>query len=329
MAIANSTTWDAVIKEVYTERRLTSLVFSNKSLFDFSGYPMPGGDGNEPGYGLPKGLFPVLPSRGGKNWNWPVLYDIEDAETYSEGQGAPAPGSTTPLMASLAYSNGYVQRSIEISGHAIDAARDEGEIVDMFSTEIAGAAERIVDLINVNALGTGTASLGLGIDSAGTYAGLDRSTRTRWGSYEAAVSAALSRSALDDAVEALCDNDRGARIEDLLILCPVNQLTNHGALAGVASTTAMIPINAPGGGKLDLGFTGHSHQGIPMVGIPDMTNTEIFIVHRPSIYWVLHRPLRIEAKPSEGDSMKWLLTCSIIPVVHRPHLCGKLTGVTA
>jgi hypothetical protein len=43
----------------------------------------------------------------------------------------------------------------------------------------------------------------------------------------------------------------------------------------------------------------------------------------------MQRPLTIKELPQQGDSMRWLLSMAIILVVERPHLCGKLTGVTA
>lgn len=328
MAVTTTTTWANGVKEVYTPGKLINLAFCNQSLFDFSDYTAGGTiDPQAAGYGSIKGLFPVVSSRGGDSWDWPVAYARGAAEAYVEGQGAPAPGNTTLLKASVAYSSGYFQRTVEVSGHVLDNCRDEGELLAVVDNEIVEGVKALVDSINTTALGT--SFLQLAVDSGGTYAGIDRSTYTGWGSFENALSGALSRSALQDMVEAVTDNDRGARVEDLLFMVPVNQLTNYGALAGVASTTSMIPINAAGGGKLDLGFTAYSYGGVPIVGIPDLTDTVVLLVHRPSCFGVMHRPIQIEAKPTTGDTYQWLLTCSVVFVCERPFLCAKQTAVTA
>ncbi len=327
MAIATTTTWGSAIREVYTPGKLVDAVFKNQSLFDFSSYPLSAADPAAVGYGTVKGLFPVVQSKGGNSWNWNVAIASGAAEAYVEGQGAPAPGNTTMLMAELAYSGGYFQRTIELTGHLLDQCRDEAEILNAFDVEYTKAVESIIDGINTTMLGASW--LRLAVDSAGIYAGINRSTYAAWGAWENALNGALSRSALDDMVEAVTDNDRGASEKDLLFLGPRNQLTNHGALAGVASTTATIPINAAGGGNLDMGFATHSHAGIPMIGLPDAEDTEVLLIHRPSFYGVMHRAPQIEAKPTAGDTYQWLLTCCLILVCERPFLCAKQTGVTA
>lgn len=324
MAVTTTTTWANGIKEVYTPGKLVDLAFHNRTLFDFSEFPMGKFDPAAAGFGAPRGLFPVVPSRGGNSWNWPVSYSTTAAEAYVEGQGAPAPGNTTLLMAEQPYSTGYFQRVVELSGHTLDQCRGEAEILSAFDVELSKAIDSIVDAINTTALGT--SFLELAVDSAGTYAGINRSTYTGWGSWENPLSGALSKAALQDMIEAVMDNDRGASLEDMLFLCPVNQLTNYAALAGAGAGT---PIMSAGGTKLDLGFASYSFAGIPVVGIPDMTDTIVLLVHRPSIYGVMQRPLQIEQKPTSGDSYQWLLTCSLVLVCERPFLCAKQTAVTA
>jgi hypothetical protein len=322
MAIATTTTLANVLRTVY-EPILSDLVFGNDYLFQLPGAAA---EPTADGYAAKKlkGIFPVVPSRGGSSYNWPVRQATTAAAAYVEGQGAPAPGNNTYLMASLAYSAGYFWRSVEISGHAVDALRDEGAIVEAIDREVRDAARAMQDLINTTFMGT--AHLQLAIDSAGTYAGINRATYLNWGSYEAAVGGPLSVSALADMIEALEDNDRGARHEDLILLCPVNQVTNYGALVGAGAGT---PVVTPAGGIADLGFSGYTFQGLPIFGIPDLTDTIWLAVHRPSVKWIMHRPLRFELKATAGDSVKYLLTCALQMVVERPDLCGKLTGVTA
>jgi hypothetical protein len=323
MAIVTTTTLANVLRTVYNPEVLADLVFGNDYLFQLPGAASEDtADGHQAK--KPRGLFPVVPSRGGTSYNWPVRQATTAAAAYVQGQAAPAPGNNTYLMASLAYSAGYFWRAVEISGHAVDALRDEGAIIEAIDREVIDAARAMQDLINTTFMGT--SHLQLAIDSAGTYAGIDRGTYTNWGSYETNVGGALSVSALADMIEALEDNDRGARHEDLILLCPVNQVTNYGALVGAGAGT---PVVTPAGGVADLGFSGYTFQGLPIFGIPDLTDTIWLAVHRPSVKWVLHRPLTISPKSPEGDSDKLLLTCALQMVVERPQLCGKLTGVTA
>jgi hypothetical protein len=60
-----------------------------------------------------------------------------------------------------------------------------------------------------------------------------------------------------------------------------------------------------------------------------MTDTIVLLVHRPSCYWVMHRPLTIQPKATAGDSSSYLLSCAMQLVVERPNLCAKQTAVTA
>ena len=333
MAIATTSTLANVLREVY-QPILADIAFENNALIDLQSlieqsialgaFPEERGGATREA----RGLFPVRRSRGDTYWRFPVRYSRTAAAAYSEGQAAPAPGNNTYLMAKWQYSVGYFWRSVEITGHAIDALRDEGAIVEAVDREVRDAARAIGDLINTTFLGTGTNCLQAIVDSGGTVGGIDRSTYTAWGSWENALGGALSESALRDMVEAVLDNDRGANYETLAFLMPVNQITNYHALAGASSS---VPKPAEGGRGLDLGHIPSlaSFGGIPMYGIPDLTDTVVMLVDVPGFYWVLHRPLQFEQKPTAGDSYQWLITCSIILVSETPHLCAKQTGVTA
>lgn len=322
MAVITTTTLANVLRTVY-EPKLADLVFQNDYLMQLPGAPAE--EIQDVGQAVkPRGLFPVIPSRGGTSYNWPVRSATTAAAAYAAGDAAPTPGNNTYQMASLAYSAGYFWRGVEIQGHAVDALKDEGAIIDAIDAEIMAAARAMQDIINTTFMGAG--HLELAVDSAGTYAGIDRGAVPGWLSYESNVAGALSLAALRDLVEALCDNDRGARIQDLVLLMPVNQVTNYAALAGAG---AGIPQVVQSGGKLDLGFSGYSFQTIPIYGIPDMTDTIVLAVHRPSIRWVMHRPLRFELKATTADTTAWLMTVALQLAVEQPNLCGKLTGVTA
>lgn len=322
MAVSTTTTLQHVIAEVYNKGRLTDLTFQNDYMVQLPGAPDEGGADAKP-----RGLFPIVPSRGSTAYRWNVKTAGPTAREYSEGQAPPAPTGNTYVEASIAYSTGYFDVAVELTGHAIDALRDEGAIVDEVDRLIVDAVRAMQDAINVKALGTSDWGLGLAVDSAGTYAGLARATYTTWVAGESAVGGAQSRSALRDGVEHILDNDVGGRHQDLVILMPVNQVSNYHALG--LSTSHPVSMAVQGGQPLDLGFTGESFESIPIYGIPDMTDTEIYILDRSKVYWVMHRPPTFEQKQTAGDSVSWYITCCMILVVEDCSHAYKMTGVTA
>ena len=318
MALTDTTTLDPIISEVYNPY-LSKLTFFNSYMLQVPGAAEADGD-------VPKGLFPVVPSQKGKNHRWPVEAATGAAVALAEGQAWPAPGNNTYLQAYIPYSVGYYARTVEITGQAIDAAMGEAEIIAALDGELVSAHKAFEDALNLAALGTGAMGIQLAIDSAGTYAGINRSTYSAWGAHETALGGAMSRSAMRDEVEALLDNDRGARHGDLVIGCPVNQISNIHALGGAG---AGVPLNTAGGQHLDLGYTGQSFEGIPIIGIPDMTDTVLLVVHRPSCAWVMHKAPEVIKIQTGRYSYGYALVGSFIFVVKQPNLCAKVTGITA
>lgn len=322
MAVSTTTTLASVIANVYNKGRLANLTFVNDYMVQLPGAADEGGQDKKP-----RGLFPIYPSRGGSAYRWTVQTGGPTAREYNEGQAPPAPGNNTYVEASLAYSTGYFDVAVELTGHAIDALKDEGAIIEEVDKIILDATRSLQDAINVKALGATDWGLQLAIDAAGTYAGLARGTYTTWVAGEVAVGGAQSRAALRDGVEYLTDNDIGARHQDLIILEPVNQVSNYHALG--LSTAHPVQMAVQGGAPLDLGFTGESFEGIPIYGIPDLTDTVIMILDRSKVYWVMHRPPTLELKQTAGDSLSWYLTVCMILVVEDCSHSYKMTGVTA
>lgn len=322
MAVSTTTTLDAVIAEVYNKGRVADITFINDYMVQLPGLPDEGGQEKKP-----KGLFPIIPSRGGSAYRWTVQTAGPTAREYDEGQAPPAPTGNTYVEASIAYSTGYFDVALELTGHAIDALKDEGAIVEEVDKILVDGFRSMQDAINNKALGSTDWGLQLAIDSSGTYAGLARGTYTTWVAGETALSAALSRSALRDGIEYLTDNDVGARHQDLILLMPVNQVSNYHGLG--ISTSHPVVMNTQGGAALDLGFTGEYFEGLPIYGIPDLTDTVVMILDRTKVYWVMHRPPTIEKKQTAGDSVAWYLTCSMILVMEDCTHGYKLTGVTA
>jgi len=320
MATVTTSTVTSLLKTVYVPGMISDIVFQNNYLFD--------GFGPAEDTGGPKisGIFPIAPPQGGTSQNWPVRTAVGAAEAFSEGQVAPSPASNTYTTATQ--SPAYFRIVLQITGHTLDAAKGDGEIVTIVEREVSDKVRSMRDLINTTMLGS--SHLGTIVDSSTTYAGVNRSTYSGWQSSESAVSAALSASALEDMVEDLLDADRGASYEDLMILMPPNQVTNYLRLAGWSGNAVVQPTTLTGG-AFDASFHRFqaSFQGIPIISVPDMTTTEIYCIDRRSWEWYIHRPLKIEEKPAQDDSYLWHLTCGLMLRCFEPHRQAKLTGVTA
>ena len=204
-------------------------------------------------------------------------------EVFAEGQGAPQVGAQTWTEAALTwvYHRIFVQRS----GHARDAMKSHYLGEDwagdaQMSGEYRGALDDLADLMANTFLGSTNNGIQIAVDSAGTYAGLARASITDWASYEEAGGAgALTVAMLDNTWEAVRDNDRGGKVEALLM--PWNQITNFANLAGIGAPTSLVRITTQGEApKLGLGFneSGLSFHNARVYGIADLTDTEILML---------------------------------------------------
>lgn len=157
----------------------------------------------------------TLPVRVGRNQTvaWVVEDDGAIAENHTDGADAANFGSDAPRTASLGYglyrSNFRVTDLAEMAGAVSQSPTD---LNSPFAHSMFGGARKLLSTLNAafySGTGTGTtiAGFAIGIDSAGTYAGIDRGTYTNWQSYEVdASSAALTRAQIQTDLATIMEN---------------------------------------------------------------------------------------------------------------------------
>jgi hypothetical protein len=109
---------------------------------------------------------------------------------------------------------------------------------------------------------------------------------------------------------------------------PQNQITNHTRLVAGASN---FPLNTASGSPVDGGrqLPGARFNGVPIYGIPDMTDTVVLMGEKDKVAIFETRPITIEEKSVTADEVFFLITCNYQIAVLNQSKWGKLTGVTA
>lgn len=269
------------------------------------------------------------------------------AGTYTEAQAVPASGNQVWSAPSLTYDNFWVRA--QVSGIAADALGsrylEEGwSGAAAGYGEIRGALDDLIDVVNTTFMGSTGAGIQLAIDSAGTYAGLNRATITEFASVETAGGAgALTAVMMNDTAESIMDNDRGGRIDGSLM--PVNQAFNYKSIAGVENATAAnrlvrYTVDVAGGTpKFDYGMvpgagtdTGLEFMGKPIHAIPDMNDNEVYILANVAESWIsaIIRPIKQENLAKTDDSaIDMLITHRLTVAVLNPRIQGKVSDLAA
>lgn len=215
------------------------------------------------------------------NYRWHILTAGLTGVLKAEGAAFSAAGATTNSRAYLGYHTHDAVVSVTDDLLAALGPNNSNSYWQSLAQEVLQARKAVQQAVMTRWLAAtaGTDGLGLAIDSTGVYAGLNHATVTGWTSTETAHGAALNDTVLGDTVETLRDDPIRAR--PTAILMPENQRTNYSRLSGPGIRNA-FNLNAPGTGpaNFDIGMspTGDSYAGIPIYGIPEMTNTEIYFV---------------------------------------------------
>lgn len=281
-------------------------------------------------------LFPKSGPKGGDAYRFKIaITGNGSATTFSEGDALGASGQVTWIQAVAPWT--YFRSIVQISGHAEDAVRDTDQGAEQRDYEFMNATLALRDLQNTTYMAdAATGLLGIVDDDTTALYGISRTTYTALQSAVTAVGGALALSNLQDMYEALRDNDRGAKPGELLILSPLNQITNYVNLATQVSTGTTVSLlrkdaSRPGG--VDYGYleSGLSFCGVPWVGIPDFVDTEIaFICTSPGCWeFVEHRLFRADLMAKTDDSETWQLSCAAALICRKTRQCGKLETVDA
>lgn len=279
-------------------------------------------------------LFPELPV-GDTNYRYKLISSANtSAGTFSEGDSAPQPVAISPVNAVIAYT--YFWAWVRTSGRVRDL--DKTQRVSMIEQEMSGAREDIVDVMNTGFMGTSNAGLLTAISDDLTYGGISRGSAAYFESTDTNHNAALTRVGLTNVIETAEDNDKGAVTS--VILTSRNQVTNYTNLAGEPNTensSISVELGLVGGGRLDLGYNVRalSFQGIPIISIPDFSDTDWagldLRMTRVGPSWGLsiRRPFEMRGPQMSADDDIWELSAAAALVCHQPKTQWKLTDVTA
>ena len=262
------------------------------------------------------------PSGGDTSRRWKVNSAGNDStQLFVEGQAAPSSGEQTWVSAAVAYNHFRIM--LEFTGHARAALQAGQGYVDAIAEEMTLGQKDLVDLITTTFM-SGTNGMETAVDSTTTYAGIARGSATYWESYEAAAVGTLAVSDLEDAIESLMDNNRGAMAEGLRWFLPWNQATNIYRLTGGSATQFV------GDADKAPGFLNQSFAGIPMTPLGDWTDTVIILADMPGKWeFTEHEGFRTRDMGPTGDADLVMVTYRAGLECLDPLRQGKLPGVTA
>lgn len=252
-----------------------------------------------------------------------------NAEVYV--QGAPAPSAYTMSDARAYFTKDFFQETAKVHGDTLAMLANGGNN----TTEEAMQKSIMQGVMNLKALMTSSflTDLAAQVDSTTAYsdASLSRSTYA-CASYEAGSISALTRADLMDAIEGLMAGTYGPipQLNDLLWLMPPNQHTNLANLQ-MGAQYAEFSTDASNMSAVDTGakFRTDTFESIPILQIPTMTTTEIYLVKRSATKIYMHNDITAVQKDSAEWAENWLITGGANLVVSDPRCCGKLTGITA
>lgn len=266
---------------------------------------------------------------GGPSINLLLDYsETTNAEVYARGAPMPDPDTTSSIRAY--HTKDFFQGSAKVYGDqkAQTVGTDAWNVAqDPNQKAINQSVKNMVDLMSTTFL----TDLGAHVDSATAYsdASLTRATYA-CAAYEAAAGGALTLADLEDMIEALQNTTYGVvDTDDLVFLCARNQLTN---LSRLALGAQYMEFNASmQGGPADAGRVTKTREfeQIPIMVVPDMTNTEWYLVRRSTTKIYYHTAIETVLKDPAEWATQWLTTAGANLVVEDPLRCAKLTGATA
>jgi hypothetical protein len=273
-------------------------------------------------------------STGARPFKWVIVTGVNaSAGTFVEGQAPAAPGAQTYQRASLDVFG--VEADWSMTGHASDDAAKGGFYDDAPGLEELLAKsdlmKKVEDLLCGATQDQGIASI---VDKDDTYAGLAPGSVAQWASYEAAISGALTMSSIDDMYEALTSASssgvaRGA-MPNVLLANP-KQIKKYSQLAGAAGAANNSVLVSPDGSKgLDLSFrwAAASYQGIPMVQVRTLANSEMYMLDMTDFTVIEHRAPRVDIVSTNPELTQWRVSTTMALKVEKRSQHGKLTGLS-
>ena len=264
---------------------------------------------------------PPVPSGGDTTYDWKLnSAGNSSSQIFTEGQVAPASGNQSWVSAAVDYTHFRIM--VTITGHARAALRSN--YVDAIREEFVLGQQDLVDLITRTYM-SGTNGIETAVDSTTAYAGITRGSASYFESLETAVSGNLAATDLEDLIEGLADNDRGANTGAMRFMVPWNQATNIYRLTGVPATQFISDAD-----KVP-NFLSQTFAGMPIARLGDWTDTVIILADMTPGNWVVveHEPFMVHDQGRSADADVFMETFRGGIMCKQPKMQGKLTGITA
>jgi hypothetical protein len=284
------------------------------------------------------GLFPPRPLTGGATFNIKMLYGFNSSVgSYVEGDAVGVAGSQSYLTAQWPVT--YYKVVTQITGHANDQLKGGNPSAVFFNQlelEFVKGMEDLIDKASNDALGTGlTAPVGIQgvVDSAGTIAGVNRSTFTWFGAYETTdIGTTIALADLDNAEQNSRDSDNASNFDEYWTSW--KQLNKYKQLvASTAGTSNSILINAADASANGIRLPSVStpnYIGQRMIRpIRDLTNSIWMGVTRNLLFLGVQRETTTVPLGITDDSTKFLTTMAVGIGTDNPRKHWKVTGFTA
>ena len=221
--------------------------------------------------------------------------------TYTEGDPSPAAGNQVWLRGLLGFVNYII--TVSQTKTARDALGTRYSGVSDDGDEATEAERDLTNLVNVTSLGSGASGLLAAAGTAGnTYANINRAAITEWDPNVTAVGGALTLAVMETMAEVLGDAPRGGELG--AILASPRQCTKYRQLAGASAVNAnerLVRIIAGENGVMKYdpspANTGLAFQGVPVVRIPDLSNSVMVFLCNLATDWsfVTIRPVEVDA----------------------------------
>ena len=285
---------------------------------------------------LSQKLFEIIPASscpGGSRITWGIDYaSTSNGGAFTRGDAMPASDTLTGIAAYQ--TKDWYQSAAKVSG--IDKAEMSGNgsevAMDLTSKALAAATANLVQSMST----AFCADLIAMVDAAGNFsdAALTRSTYGL-ASYEDTTGSLPTLVILEDMVEALGNTTYGpCDPADLVILTARNQLTNISRLSGNlaynstfnAMTTSTNPNEPIDGGRA---FRNGSFEGIPIVVVPEMTNTQLICIPKSTVKIFYHHDIEVTSKDTAEYADMYHLVAGANLVVLNPLRAGKASALTA
>jgi hypothetical protein len=249
------------------------------------------------------------------------LSHTSSAAAYNKNDVDAAPA--THVLGKPYWTKVFTQGAIEVHGIDLSNDRPGGATLDMVADQLRKETEKIADVDQAKML----AQLLADVDSSGTAysdASLSRSTYPLLASYEETTDATVTLAYVRGMIQNVTLN-KGVSLSDYVCLMEGSVYYTFKPLAAALHTLNMETV---AGVSKDMGYPDVANfEGLriaPPSDFTNMTTGSVFMLRRPDVNVVTHRPLDIVAKESGRDSIKFSLYTGTQLYVDNPYLQGKM-----